>query len=301
MIALTGGEGFLGGVVAAELLRRDHPFSVVKHSGYDLTTEDGVTGMYEDIQPDIVIHLAAVVGGIGANQEHPGDYFYQNLMMGTQLMEQARLRGVRKFLSVGTVCSYPKYTEVPFREEDLWIGYPEETNAPYGLAKKMLLVQGQAYHRQYGFNAIHLLLANLYGPRDNFHPDTSHVIPALISRCMAAEGTITCWGTGRPTREFLFVRDAARAIVDAMESYSSPEPVNIGTGQEISIRDLAHLIANLTGYAGEIRWDKSKPDGQPRRCLNVDKAKKEFGFEAEVSLEDGLCETVDWARSHLTT
>jgi GDP-L-fucose synthase len=253
-----------------------------------------------DARPDLIIHLAAVVGGIGANRDNPGRFFYDNLVMGAQLMEGARRAGVAKFVAIGTVCSYPKFAPIPFREEDLWNGYPEETNAPYGLAKKMLLVQSQAYREQYGFNSIFLLPVNLYGPRDNFDPRSSHVIPALIRKCVEAAETgapeIVVWGTGGATREFLYVADAAEAIVLAAERYDEGEPVNLGTGSEISIKDLVLLIAGQTGFTGRIAWDASKPDGQPRRMLDTDRAAKYFGFVAKTSFEEGLRRTIDWYR-----
>jgi GDP-L-fucose synthase len=254
--------------------------------------------MYADARPDVVVHLAAVVGGIGANRLNPGRYFYDNALMGILLMEEARRAGVGKFVVVGTICSYPKHTAVPFREDDLWNGYPEETNAPYGLAKKMLLVQAQAYRAQYGFNAITLLPVNLYGPGDNFDPDTSHVIPALIRKAIAARETgasaIEVWGTGKASREFLFVRDAARAVALASVHYDSPEPVNIGSGREVGIRELVGMICELCGFRGEVRWDPTKPDGQPRRCLDVSRAKAAFGFAATTTFRDGLAETIAW-------
>jgi GDP-L-fucose synthase len=265
---------------------------------YDLVNLHDIERMYEDLRPDVVIHLAAVVGGIGANRERPGEFFYKNLMMGVQLIEQARVRGIEKFVAIGTVCAYPKLTPVPFQEEHLWDGYPEETNAPYGLAKKMLLVQAQAYRHQYGFNSIFLLPVNLYGPGDNFDPQTSHVIPALIKKCVeavqAGADHITCWGTGAASREFLYVADAAEGILLATEHYNGAQPVNLGAGREIRIRDLAEKIAKLTGFAGEIRWDSSKPDGQPRRCLDISKAREYFGFEARTSFEEGLKNAIDW-------
>ena len=269
---------------------------------YDLRDNIAVIGLFEETQPDIVIHLAAIVGSIGANRERPGEFFYDNLIMGAQLMEQARLFGVQKFVAIGTVCAYPKFTPVPFRENSLWDGYPEDTNAPYGLAKKMLLVQAQAYQRQYGFNAIYLLPVNLYGPRDNFDPASSHVIPALIKKCSDAidrqEDEILVWGDGSPTREFLYVEDCAEAIVLAAERYDKPEPVNIGAGFEISIKDLVHLIAELTGFKGRITWDTTKPGGQPRRCLDVTRAEREFGFRARTSFEEGLRRTIEWYRDY---
>jgi len=258
--------------------------------------------MYDDMKPDIVIHLAAVVGGIGANREHPGKFFYENLMMGVQLIEQARLRGIEKFVAIGTVCAYPKFAPAPFREEDIWNGYPEETNAPYGLAKKMLLVQSQAYRQEYGFNSIFLLPVNLYGPGDNFNPASSHVIPALIKKCVdaidAGAEFIECWGTGKASREFIYAADAAEGIVLATQHYNGADPANIGTGSEITIKDLVEKIAALTGFRGQIRWDPSKPDGQPRRCLDTSKAKKYFGFQARTSFDEGLKATIDWYRAH---
>jgi GDP-L-fucose synthase len=268
---------------------------------YDLVNAEDVKRLYHDARPEIVIHLAAQVGGIRANRENPGRFFYQNLMMGVQLMEEGRLARLEKFVGIGTVCAYPKFTPVPFREDDLWGGYPEETNAPYGLAKKMLLVQAQAYRQQYGFNAIYLLPVNLYGPRDSCDPAKSHVIPALIKKCCDAidrgDKEIEVWGTGQASREFLYVDDCARAIVLATERYDKPDPVNIGAGHEISIKDLVHLIAELTGFRGTIRWDRTKPDGQPRRCLDVSRAEREFGFRAETSFEEGLRHTIEWYRA----
>lgn len=298
-ITVTGGAGFLGSHVVEELRRRGcRNVSVPRSAEYDLVREEGVRRLYEDFRPEVVIHLAAVVGGIGANRENPGRFFYENLMMGVQMMEWARRTGVRKFVAVGTVCAYPKFTPVPFREEDLWNGYPEETNAPYGLAKKMLLVQAQAYRAQYGFNAIYLLPVNLYGPRDSFDPERSHVIPALIRKCIEARERaaprIEVWGTGSASREFLYVEDCARAIVLATERYEKPDPVNIGSGQEISIRDLVSLIAELTGFRGEVVWDATKPDGQPRRCLDTSRAEREFGFRATTALRSGLRKTIEW-------
>jgi GDP-L-fucose synthase len=298
-IVVTGGAGFLGHFVIEALKRRGcRQIEVPLIEEYDLVKLDDIVRMYETMRPDIVIHLAAVVGGIGANREHPGEFFYKNLMMGVQLIEQARLRRLEKFVAIGTVCAYPKFTKVPFKEEDLWDGYPEETNAPYGLAKKMLLVQSQAYRQQYGFNSIFLLPVNLYGPRDNFNPASSHVIPALIKKCVDAVRSdadfIECWGTGQVSREFIYVADAAEGIVLAAERYNGSDPVNIGAGREIKIKDLAELIAKLTGFTGEIRWDPTKPDGQPRRCLDVSKAKARFGFEAKTPFEEGLRNTIDW-------
>jgi GDP-L-fucose synthase len=257
----------------------------------------------EDARPDTVIHLAAVVGGIEANRVNPGRFFYDNLVMGVQLMEQSRLFGVKKFVAIGTICAYPKFTPTPFREEDLWNGYPEETNAPYGLAKKMLLVQAQAYRAQYGFGAIYLLPVNLYGPRDNFDLQSSHVIPALIRKCLEAirkqSPEIIVWGSGEPTREFLYVEDAAEGILLAAQHYDKPDPVNLGAGFEISIRELVSLIARLTGFSGRIVWDRSRPDGQPRRCLDTSRAKREFGFSAKVDLEEGLKRTIEWYRHYI--
>jgi GDP-L-fucose synthase len=258
--------------------------------------------MYEDMKPDIVIHLAAVVGGIGANLERPAEFFYKNLMMGVQLIEQGRLRNIEKFVAIGTICAYPKFTPVPFKEEDLWDGYPEETNAPYGLAKKMLLVQSQSYRAEYGFNSIFLLPVNLYGPGDNFNPASSHVIPALIKKCVDAVESgadhIDCWGTGNVSREFIYAADAAEGILLATEHYNDSEPVNIGAGFEITIRQLSEKIAGLTGFSGELRWDSSRPDGQPRRCLDVSRAKKHFGFEAKTPFDEGLKATIDWYRAN---
>src|SRR5262249_52730977 len=267
---------------------------------YDLTREPNVVRMYDELRPDIVVHLAAVVGGIGANRESPGRFFYENVMMGAMVMEHARRAGVEKFVGIGTICAYPKLAPVPFLERDLWNGYPEETNAPYGIAKKMLLVQGHAYRDQYGFNAIHLLPVNLYGPHDNFDPGSSHVIPALIRKFLEAiesrAAEVVCWGTGNATREFLYVEDCARAIVAATEQYDRAEPVNIGAGFEISIRDLAERIAKLTGFAGRLVFDRSKPDGQPRRSLDVSRAERAFGFRATTDFDEGLRHTIAWYR-----
>jgi GDP-L-fucose synthase len=269
-----------------------------RRADYDLTLAAEVAACIRDVGPQAILHLAAVVGGIGANQERPGEFFYQNVIMGAELMEQARLAGVEKFVAVGTICAYPKFTPVPFREEELWNGYPEETNAPYGLAKKMLLVQAQAYRQQYGFNAIYLLPVNLYGPGDNFDPRSSHVIPALIRKCVEAvergHDTIDVWGSGRATREFLYVRDCAAGIVAALERFDDSDPVNLGSGMEISIADLARLIAELTGFEGTLRFDTSKPDGQPRRRLDTSRARERFGWQAETDFRTGLRETVAW-------
>ena len=298
-VMVTGGGGFLGKAVVRRLEAGGATDVFVPRSReYDLRTRDGVAAALGDGRPDLVIHLAAVVGGIGANRENPGRFFYENAIMGIELMEQARLAGVDKFVQIGTVCSYPKFTPVPFREDDLWNGYPEETNAPYGVAKKMLLVQGQAYRQQYGFNVIHLIPVNLYGPGDNFDPASSHVIPALIKKCLdareAGDDHITVWGTGAASREFLYVDDAAEAIVLAAERYDGADPVNLGVGHEITILELVELIVRLTGFEGELRWDASKPDGQPRRALDTSRAKEGFGFEAKTSFEDGLRRTIAW-------
>jgi GDP-L-fucose synthase len=300
-VTVTGGAGFLGRNVVAKLRERGcQDIFVPRKAEYDLRHESAVKRLYADARPDIIIHMAAVVGGIGANRERPGEFFYDNLMMGAQLMEHARLNGVEKFVAIGTICAYPKFTPVPFREEDLWNGYPEETNAPYGLAKKMLLVQSQAYRAQYGFNSIFLLPVNLYGPEDNFDPRTSHVIPALIKKCFdamqAGDDYIVVWGDGSPTREFLYVLDAAEAIVLATERYHETDPVNVGSGREISIRDLVSLIARLSGFEGKIVWDTSKPNGQPRRGLDTTRALEKFGFQAETDFEEGLKTTIDWYR-----
>jgi GDP-L-fucose synthase len=300
-VAVTGGSGFLGSHVVARLEQRGADVFVPRSRKYDLVAIDAVRSFYADARPEIVVHLAAQVGGIGANRENPGKYFYDNLMMGVQLIEEARHRGVDKFVAVGTVCAYPKMTPVPFCEDDLWSGYPEETNAPYGLAKKMLLVQAQAYRQQYGFGAIYLLPVNLYGPRDNFDPASSHVIPALVKKCMdAAESgaaEIEVWGSGTASREFLYVDDCAEGIVLATERYEDVDPVNLGAGREITIRDLVSTIARLTGFRGAIRWDASKPDGQPRRCLDVSRAAERFDFRAQTDFEDGLRRTIDWYRA----
>lgn len=297
---VTGGEGFLGRRVVARLGRA---CAVVRHADYDLTRETDVRRLFRAYAPDTVIHMAAEVGGIGANRDNPGRFFYRNLMMGALMMEYARRAGVRKFVSIGTICCYPKHTPVPFREETLWDGYPEETNAPYGLAKKMLLVQGQAYRQQYGMNTVFLLPVNLYGPGDNFDPASSHVIPALIRKCLLAQAAgareVEIWGTGRATREFLYVDDCARAIVLAARRYDSPDPVNIGAGCEISIRALAQQIARLTGFTGKLVWDRSKPDGQPRRCLDTSRARRAFGFRATTPFATGLRRTIAWYRREL--
>lgn len=300
-VVVTGGAGFLGSAVVDNLSKRGADDVVVPRSAeFDLRERDAIRDLLNEKQPDLVIHLAAKVGGIGANREHPAEFFYENLMMGVQLFHEAWSAGVGKFVSVGTVCSYPKFARIPFSEEDLWGGYPEETNAPYGLAKKMLLVQAQAYRDQYDYRSVYLLPVNLYGPGDNFDPASSHVIPALIRKCVEAkqrgDDQIEVWGTGRATREFLFVDDAAKGIALAAERHEDCDPVNLGSGMEISIRDLVGIITKVVGFEGEVIWDASKPDGQPRRCLDTSKAKAAFGFEAGVEFEEGLRRTV---RSYL--
>lgn len=308
-LIVTGGAGFVGSYVVQELLNRGcsaRNILIPRSADYDLTQMDAVQRLYARAQADaagrpiVVIHLAAVVGGIGANRENPGRYFYDNLMMGVQMIEMGRRIGAAKFVCLGTVCAYPKHTPVPFREEDLWNGYPEETNAPYGVAKKALLVQLQSYRKQYGFNGIYLLPVNLYGPGDNFDPRSSHVIPALIKKCVDAvqhnDPYIDVWGTGSASREFLYAADCARAIVLAAERYEGGEPVNIGAHREVTIRELVTLIAELTGFKGQLRWDASKPDGQPRRCLDTSRARAEFGFVAETDFRQGLQATIDWYR-----
>ena len=302
-ICVTGGAGFLGSFVNQALEQRGAKNIFVPHiEEYNLVNPQDIQRMLDASQPDIIIHLAALAGGIGANLARPADFFYVNLMMGVQLMHQAWKRGVSKFVAIGTVCAYPKFTPVPFKEENLWNGYPEETNAPYGLAKKMLLVQAQAYRQQYGFNAIYLLPVNLYGPRDNFNLETSHVIPALIRKCIEAqdhgEKEVVLWGDGSPTREFLYAGDAADGILTATEFYDGAEPVNIGSGNEISIRDLATLIARLTGFEGQLVWDTSKPNGQPRRGLDTSRAAESFGWRAKVPFEEGLRRTIEWYRQY---
>jgi len=300
-IVITGGAGFLGKCVQAELRKRgvpDEHILVPLIEEYDLTGEADVVRMYERMKPTVVIHLAAEVGGIGANRENPGRFFYANMAMGLHLIEHARRRGIAKFVQVGTICAYPKFTPVPFKEEHLWNGYPEETNAPYGIAKKALLVMLQAYRQQYGLNGIYLLPVNLYGPGDNFDLRTSHVIPALIRKFVTArrrgEKSVEVWGTGKASREFFYVEDCARGLVDATERYDGPEPVNLGAGFEITIKDLVEKIRVLTGFEGEIVWDTSKPDGQPRRCLDVSRAKELFGFEAKMPFDEGLKRTIEW-------
>jgi len=298
-VAVTGGAGFLGRVVVEELQRRGcaEPF-VPRSADYDLRSEDGVKRFIRDARPELILHLAAVVGGIGANRENPGSFLYDNLMMGAQLIEQSRRAGIAKFLCVGTICAYPKFTPVPFREEELWNGYPEETNAPYGLAKKMLMVQLQSYRQQYGFNGVYVLPVNLYGPGDNFDLQSSHVIPALVRKCIEAREAgapeVPCWGTGAATREFLYVDDCAEGILRAAEKCDDSEPINLGSSHEISILDLAETIARLTRFEGQLVWDPTQPDGQPRRCLDTTRAKEKLGFVARTALEDGLTRTIEW-------
>jgi len=304
-IVVTGGAGFLGKHLQEELRNRSvlpENFLIPHIEDYDLTSEVDVIRMYDDMKPTVVIHLAAEVGGIGANREKPGRFFYANMAMGLHLIEHARIRGIKKFVQVGTICAYPKFTPVPFKEEDLWNGYPEETNAPYGIAKKALLVMVQAYREQYGLNGIYLLPVNLYGPGDNFDLRTSHVIPALIRKfCTAVdEGTneVVVWGTGSASREFFYVKDAAQAIAMATEKYDEAEPVNLGAGFEITIKDLAEKIKDITGFKGKVVWDTNKPDGQPRRCLDTSRAKRLFGFEAQMPFDQGLRETIEWWKTH---
>lgn len=298
-VVVTGGAGFLGSCVVGRLQERGCSQVIVPRSRqYDLVQMAAVQQLYADARPDVVIHLAARVGGIGANQANPGRFFYDNLMMGTQLIEVGRQRGIKKFVALGTICAYPKFAPIPFKEDDIWNGYPEETNAPYGLAKKMMLVQSQAYRQQYGFNSIVLFPVNLYGPRDNFDLETSHVIPALIRKCVQAKesgsSSFTLWGDGSPSREFLYVEDAAEGILSAAETYDGDLPVNLGTGEEVTIRNLAGLIADEVGFTGRIEWDTTKPNGQPRRCLDVSRAKQLFGFQARHDLRDGLHKTIRW-------
>jgi len=300
-IIITGGAGFLGSHLVKKYQEEGLPkenIFVPRSKDYDLRKTSDIKRILDYFLPDKIIHLAANVGGIGYSQENPGSLFYDNLIMGVQLMEEARKRKVKKFIAIGTVCAYPKFTPVPFKEEDLWNGYPEETNAPYGLAKKMLLVQAQAYRKQYNFNAIYLLPVNLYGPGDNFDPKSSHVIPALIHRIHLAKKNnnpyVTVWGTGKASREFLYVKDAAEGIFLASEKYNKPEPVNLGSGMEITIKELAEVIKRLAGFKGKIRWDTSRPDGQPRRCLDISKANDEFGFKAKTNFHQGLKETIEW-------
>lgn len=305
-VVVTGGGGFLGSFVVGQLQSRGCQNIIVPRSrDYDLVQMEAVQRLYADAAPDIVIHLAARVGGIGANQANGGRFFYDNLMMGTQLIEMGRLRGLKKFVAIGTICAYPKFTPVPFREDDIWNGYPEETNAPYGLAKKMMLVQSQAYRQQYGFNSIVLFPVNLYGPRDNFDLETSHVIPALIRKSAEAKQSgrddIILWGDGTSTREFLYVEDAAEGILLAAEHYNDSFPLNLGTGEEVTIKDLARMIVTEVGYQGRISWDTSKPNGQPRRCLDVSRIKRTIGFQAKHSLHDGLKKTVHWFLANQST
>ena len=303
-VVVTGGAGFLGSFLVEHLRAKDCREVVVPRSkDYDLVEMDAVRRLYADAKPDVVIHLAARVGGIGANQANPGRFFYDNLMMGTQLIEVGRQLGIKKFVAIGTICAYPKYAPIPFKEDDLWAGFPEETNAPYGLAKKMMLVQSQAYRQQYGFNSIVLFPVNLYGPRDNFDLETSHVIPALIRKCAEAQQNgkpeIVLWGDGTPTREFLYVEDAAEGILLAAEQYNDSRPLNLGTGEELSIKALADIIAAEVGFHGRILWDPTKPNGQPRRCLDISRIKQTIGFQPTHSLRDGLKKTIQWYRANL--
>jgi GDP-L-fucose synthase len=302
-IVITGGAGFVGGFLVEQLTARGYKnLFIPRRKDFELTHEADVQRLYKEFRPDIVLHLAAEVGGIGANRDNPGRFFFANLAMGMHLMEQARISKIKKFVQIGSICAYPKFTPVPFREENLWDGYPEETNAPYGVAKKSLLVMSQAYRQQYGLNSIYVLPVNLYGPRDNFHPHSSHVIPALVRKCVEARldhaKQITAWGTGKVSREFLYVEDCAEAIILALEKYNSPEPMNLGSGREITIKDLTELVAKLSRFEGQIVWDASKPDGQPRRCLDVSRAQKSIGFTARTTLESGLKKTIDWFEVH---
>ncbi len=301
---VTGGTGFLGRAVLAQLKNQGFEDVIVTGSkDCDLRDVEQIRQQLEKSKPQAVVHMAAVVGGIGANREHPAEFFYENLMMGTQLLHESWKKGVEKLVTIGTVCAYPKFVPIPFREDDLWNGYPEETNAPYGLAKKMLLVQSQAYRQQYGFNAVYLLPVNLYGPWDNFDPASSHVIPALVRKCREAvesgSEVVEVWGDGSPTREFLFVDDAARGIVAALQHYNQPDPVNLGSGMEISMRELIEIIVDLTGFKGGIVWDKTKPNGQPRRCLDTSRAEREFGFKATTDFREGLKRTIEWYYTHV--
>jgi len=300
-IIITGGDGFLGGYIVEKLIKKgvslDNIF-IPKQKDYDLRKEKNIKRMFSDFKADLVIHLAAKVGGIGLNREKPGELYYDNMIMGVQLMEQARQHNIEKFVAIGTICAYPKFTPVPFKEEDLWIGYPEETNAPYGLAKKMLLVQSQAYRQQYGFNSVFLLPVNLYGPRDNFNPESSHVIPALIKKMVDAKkagiNEVEIWGTGKASREFLYAADAAEGIILCAENYNRSDPINLGAGFEITIKDLVEKIQSTVGYDGALVWNTSQPDGQPRRMLDTSKAEKEFGFKATTDFDTGLKNTVEW-------
>jgi len=303
-VCVTGGNGFLGSFITEKLaLRGTKEIFIPRIEDYNLVEREAILRMLKDAKPDIILHLAALAGGIGANRLRPAEFFYVNLMMGVQLIHEAWKAGVEKMVAVGTICAYPKITPLPFKEENLWDGYPEETNAPYGLAKKMLLVQAQAYRQQYGFNVIYPLPVNLYGPRDNFNLETSHVIPALIRKCVEAQvqgkNQIILWGDGTPTREFIYVEDAAEGLLLATERYNGSEPFNLGSGQEISIKDLAILIARLTGFEGEIIWDTSKPNGQPRRALDTTRAEKFFGFRASMPFEEGLTRTIEWYWNHI--
>lgn len=302
-ICVTGGAGFLGKVVVRKLKERGaKDIFIPKLRNYDLVKLEDINRLLANAKPDLIIHLAAQVGGIGANRDHPAEFFYNNLMMGVQLMHRSWETGVDKFVAIGTICAYPKFTPIPFKEDDLWDGYPEETNAPYGLAKKMLLVQAQSYRQQYGYNAIFLLPVNLYGPTDNFNPDSSHVIPALIRKCFeavdAGKDEIIVWGDGSPTREFLYVEDAAEGILLAAEKYDGDQPVNLGSGSEIRIKDLVEMIAKLTGFKGKLVWDTTKPNGQPRRALNTERAQELFGFKAAMPFEQGLKKTIEWYKEN---
>jgi GDP-L-fucose synthase len=302
-VTVTGGTGFLGQYVVEAFTARGYDVFVPRHRDFDLTRETDVHRMYDAGRPDIVVHLAAVVGGLGANVANPAKFLYDNLLMGLYLLEQGRRRGVQKFVTIGTICEYPKHTAVPFREEDLWNGYPDEATAPYGIAKKTILVQGQVYRKQYGFDAIHLLPVNLYGPRDNFDPDTSHVVPALIRKCVEAvddrKQKVVCWGDGSATREFLYVADCAEAIVLATERYSGADPINLGSGREVSMRELITIIVEFAGFKGEVVWDTTMPKGQPRRCLDTSRAAECFGFSASTDFREGLARTISWYRSCL--
>jgi GDP-L-fucose synthase len=302
-IVITGGAGFLGSFIVEQLRARGFTnLFIPRRAEFDLTVESDVQRLYQQHKPDVVIHLAAEVGGIGANRDNPGRFFYANMAMGMHLIEHARKNGIKKFVQTGTICAYPKFTPIPFREEELWNGYPEETNAPYGIAKKALMVMCQAYRQQYGLDAIYLLPVNLFGPRDNFHMQSSHVIPALVRKCVEArkrnDPIITAWGTGSASREFLYVEDCAEGIIESTLRYDSPEPMNLGSGREITIKDLTELVARLSGFTGEIRWDATKPDGQPRRCLDVSRAKSAIGWTAQTSLEEGLKKTIGFFEQH---